>query len=151
MPDDVPARFFIARDPKLPRAIENAEAVNAVLARHGFVGGDPATMSPHAQMAFFQKVSVLAGAHGAGLANIAFMEPGSQVIELLAPFCATNAYWVMGDRLGLSYQHLVCDDPEHGRVNALEMKHDVTKNRRNIVVDVNALQALLAQLDDPKP
>ncbi len=147
VPDDVPDRFFITRAPDLPRAIENADAVNMILARHGFVGGDPATMSPREQMAFFQKVSVLAGAHGAGLSNLTFMDPGSTVIELLPPLCATGAYWSMSDRLGLSYRHLLCDDPELGPVNALGIKHNGANNRHNIVVPEAALDDLLGSLD----
>ncbi|MDJ0630818.1 MAG: glycosyltransferase family 61 protein [Rhodobacter sp.] len=144
---DGPKRYFLHREPPLPRVIENAAAVARILDRHGFHTGDPAALAPLDQMRMFLNVEMLGGVHGAGLANLAFQSPGSTVIELLPPLCATRAYWAMSQKTGLDYHHLVCDDPELGTVNARAQVHDVRNNRRNVVVPEAAFEALLAGLD----
>lgn len=143
---DGPKRYFLQRRTPLPRAIENEQVVAEILSSYGFSTGDPTTMTPVDQMRMFLNVEVLGGVHGAGLANLAFQKAGGTVIELLPPLCATHAYWAMSQKCNLRYRHLVCDDPELGSVDALNRKHDVKFNRRNVVVPEAAFEALLSDL-----
>ncbi len=46
---------------------------------------DSAHLDPFDQVRMFEKTSILIGQHGAGLANILWMNPGSTVIEVLPP------------------------------------------------------------------
>ena len=46
---------------------------------------EAAELSPSAQVQLFSQARVLIGQHGAGLANMVWMPPGSQVVEIKPP------------------------------------------------------------------
>lgn len=104
-------RLFISRRDSSERLI-NADAVEDIFARRGF---EIVTMTgrPFAeQRALFQSAHVIAGAHGAGLANLVFAAPGSQVFEIIHPIAGTAAFGLMAQALGLRYRVFAAEDAE---------------------------------------
>lgn len=139
-------RVVIDRAEGLPRNVSNKAAFEQVARKHGFEFHDPATMSVQEQASLFAETDVLMGVHGAGLTNLCFQPSGAKVVELMAPMCGTPAYWMMSQALGRDYHCIVCDDPEFGSVDPASVKHNAANNRRDVVVPVDALDALLTDL-----
>ena len=50
------------------------------------------------QIRYMQRVDVLVGVTGSGLSNLAFMRPGSIVVELMSPLGAPNYFASLGLR-----------------------------------------------------
>jgi tetratricopeptide (TPR) repeat protein len=55
------------------------------------------------QVTLARRASILVGPHGAGLANMAFMQPGSWVVELLPARYAVGVFRILAAELGLGY------------------------------------------------
>jgi hypothetical protein len=138
-------RLMLTRAPGLPRQIQNMSEVTKLLAEYNVKLVDPANFSPLEQLQIFSNCSLLIGAHGAGLTNLAFTPPGSKIIELLPPLCATQAYWTIAHFLGYSYEAITCIDPEHGIVDQSNVEHNPRNNRRDIIVPLETLKTLLDQ------
>ena len=140
-------RVMLIRKVGLPRQVANAVDLYPLLQRHGFELVDAEELSAREQIALFCETSVVMGVHGAGLTNLIFQPQGSVVIELLPPFIATLSYWVPATLLGARYLPLLCDDPEQGRIDSSLVKHNpAANNRRDVVVPVDDLEALLKTL-----
>jgi hypothetical protein len=68
------------------RSVSNMEEVARALAAVGECRQvDAALLSPREQVQAFTTARVLVGQHGAGLANMVWMAPGSTVVEILPP------------------------------------------------------------------
>ena len=81
-------RLYIPR--ATTRKIVNEEELLPVVAAHGFEVFDPLA---HAwPPGHFAEASIVVGAHGAGLADLAFCQPGSRVLELI-PSDHISPYW----------------------------------------------------------
>ena len=65
------------------RKIHNVEQVKALLARYDFETVYLEGMKVAEQIMLFQSAEFVIGVHGAGLANLLFCEPGTNVIELM--------------------------------------------------------------------
>ncbi len=139
-------RVMLRRAPHLVRNITNRIAFERLVDAHGFEFHDAAGMSVADQIALFADTAVLMGVHGAGLANLAFQPAGSRIIELMPPMCGTRAYWIMSQALNKRYECIVCDDPYLGRIDQSRMVHDRRNNRRDLVVPLAELEALLVHL-----
>lgn len=91
------------------RRLADAARVEAYLAQElGFVTVVLEDLPVAAQMDLFLNADVIVGAHGAGLANLLFCRPGTQVVEL-SPACEFRLqYWHLAQKLGLIYAVLPC-------------------------------------------
>jgi len=138
-------RLMLTRAPGLPRQILNMSDVARLVADYNVDLVDPAEFSTRDQLQMFSTCSLLIGAHGAGLTNLAFMPSGSKIIELLPPLCATQAYWTTAHFLGHAYEAITCLDPEQGVVDQSKVQHDPRNNRRDIIVPLDRLKTLLDQ------
>ena len=78
-------RIFVVRGQANHRRVINEAEVADALASDGWKIVDPAKLSFDKQIATFNQASVVAGGHGAGLANLAFCRPGTTVLELAFP------------------------------------------------------------------
>ncbi len=80
---------------------------------------DGADLAPREQIEVFSSAGVLVGQHGAGLANMLWMAPGSTVVEILPP--VGEGVWELfgdlADALGLSYAR-VLQESMHADVDA---------------------------------
>lgn len=105
-------RLFISRrDATVPRLVE-AEAVEEVFVKRGFEVVTLTGRTFAEQRDLFRSAGIIAGAHGAGLANLVFTAPGSRVYEIMPPLAGTRAFGIMARALGLDYAMFVAEDVE---------------------------------------
>ena len=84
--------LFVGRGKGDRRPLVEAEKIWAGLQKLGFTQIEPEKMSVAEQARAFRSARVVVGAHGAGLANLAFCHPGTQIIELFSPLYVNACY-----------------------------------------------------------
>lgn len=106
-------RIFISRTDAPKRRISNEEALVPVLERFGFERIVLEDLSFAEQVRLIGSAEVLAGSHGAGLANMCWMESGTKVLELRRRGDAeNNCYYSLASALNLKYSYMQCDPVE---------------------------------------
>ena len=81
--EGTPQRLYVARLDSRNRVMRNETEVRHFLESRGFVTLVPGYYSLRDQIALFKGARVVVGAHGAGLANLAFCSPGTTALELV--------------------------------------------------------------------
>jgi len=108
------ARLWVSRSAAARRRIANEAALAPILEKHGF------RIVAMEQLAFAEQVrlaasaSILAGPHGAGLANMAFMRPGGTVLELRQVAGTMNSFHSLAAARRQKYFYLPCQPAERG-------------------------------------
>lgn len=100
---DSPVGYYLMRRScaSHARTVENEDGLIAFCSANGITPLDPATLSLPVQAQLFSKAKILIGAHGAALANMAWMPPNSFVLEMMhekAPH-----YRLLAQQLGIRY------------------------------------------------
>jgi capsular polysaccharide biosynthesis protein len=124
-------RLLIARK-GLTRKFHNLEQVEASLSIYGFQTIYLEGMSGADQILLFQSAEFIIGAHGAGLSNLLFCEPGTKVIELMPSVEFRSYFWFIAQKLNLVYGLQFCV--------ANRYEDDIT-------VDIDKLQTLIRMVD----
>lgn len=83
------------------RSVENGSEIESLLIERGFDIVDAS--SPLNLIEAFAEASIVVGPHGAGLSDIAFCCPGTDVIELVPPQHAFPYYFTLSKAAGLNY------------------------------------------------
>ena len=83
-------KIFISRDPLRNggRRLSNHDEVVDAFVERGFKIVVPEDHSVAQQAEIFSKARVVAASHGAGLTNIAFCQPGTQIVEFFGDHLA---------------------------------------------------------------
>lgn len=143
MGDDVeaPARkLYVSRQRSPERRIANAEAVEEVLGVAGFETVFPEEMSFSEQVAMFSGASAVVGVKGAGLTNVVFCRPGTELL-VLSPYDFPDAFfWDLVTPRGVNYAEIFSQ-----QLSA----PDAGPSRSDFGVDVPCLQRYLAGERDP--
>ena len=127
-------RLLVAR--KGPtRMIHNLRQVSAFCFRHGFETVYLEGMSVVDQIVLFQNAEFIVGAHGAGLANLLYCDPGTKVIELMPSAELRPFFWLISEKLGLVHGMLFCGGARG------------TGFQASVNVDVDKLEALYRMVD----
>ena len=135
-------RLYISRARTSRRRIVNEAQVESVMVRHGFERVFLEDLSFQEQVRLVGSASVLAGNHGAGLANMTWMLPGTTVLELrLRGDNQNNCYFSLASALDLKYRYLTCEQAG-GQGNA---------HSADIAVDVNRLDQELSAIEEGEP
>ena len=87
------------------RKIQNFDEVQAFLAHQGFETVFLEGMSVREQILLFQSADFVIGAHGAGLTNLLFCEPGTKVLEFMPSVEMRPFFWLISE--GLELRHAV--------------------------------------------
>jgi capsular polysaccharide biosynthesis protein len=122
------------------RVVVNDEEVTALLESRGFVSVDPGSLSVAEQIRTFATAEVVVGAHGAALANLVFVRPGTAIVELFPAGCLLADFSRLVSGIpDLRYRYLSAParTPRRGRAAALV---------RDIEVDVPALVRVLDEV-----
>jgi glycosyltransferase involved in cell wall biosynthesis len=127
-------RLFIARKGST-RKIHNIEQVQAFLSRYDFETVYLEGKSVLDQILLFQSAQFVIGAHGAGLSNLLFCEPGTKVIEFMPSVEFRPFFWLISDKLELVHGMQFCTP-----FGPQTFQSDLT-------VDIDKLQALFRMLD----
>ena len=106
------ALIYISRRDSPARQVENEDEVIACLEPYGFQIVTLSGMSVAAQAALFGSARVVAGPHGAGVANLLFCNPGTAVLEFFSPLYVNFCYWTLAHGAGLSYFYMLGEGPK---------------------------------------
>lgn len=128
-----PEKIFISRKDAGARQIINEDEVFHLFEQKGFEQCIVSDLSFLQQILLFHNAKVIVGAHGAGLINILFAQPGARVIEIFqARGFAT--YWYLSQMVGL----------EHTNVKTMEFQRSGSFMTTQIPLDI--IQSVVDQL-----
>ena len=85
-------RIYVRRGPGEQRSLGQSAAVEAAFAQYGFESVFPADLSLEDQIRLFSSASHVAGAMGAGMANIGWAPPGCEVL-MIDPGIGDFYFW----------------------------------------------------------
>ena len=97
-------RIFISRRGRNARRIANEAEVIAALSGLGFAPLHLESLSVAAQIAAFRDAECVVGPHGAGLTNLMFCRPGTQVVEIGTPYRPWTCFREIAHHRGLDYR-----------------------------------------------
>jgi capsular polysaccharide biosynthesis protein len=140
-------RLLISRADSRVRRIRNHDQLAELLAPLGFEVIVPGRLPFLAQVEAFRDATHIIAPHGAGLANIVFCAPRTQVLEVFHPHYGTWAYAMLNAALDLNYASMVgrdadSDAPEFNDTS-LPREQKVGHAGRDIRVDVDELERWL--------
>jgi len=96
-------RIYISRAAAKRRRVVGEAVLRAALEARGFVCVRLEERSWGEQIAIFRAARVVVAPHGAGLANLVFCAPETQVVELFARDYVNPCYWRLAALGGLDY------------------------------------------------
>jgi hypothetical protein len=102
-------RVYISRDEASYRRLVNEDEVWALLREAGFERVYMETLSFEQQVQLMQETAVLVAPHGAGLANMLFLDPSACVVEIAVKDYPSPDFYAMAASLGLRYGVLFGD------------------------------------------
>lgn len=110
-------RLFISRAQAPRRRIANEGELEPILKRHGFESVVLESFPLDEQIRLMASASIVVGNHGAGLTHLAWMAPGTRVLELRRRGDGeNNCYYSLASALEVDYYYLQCEavDPREG-------------------------------------
>jgi hypothetical protein len=113
---------YISRSDATKRQIINESEVISFLGGRGFT---PLVLSQYDwrdQVSVMKGADIVIGPHGAGLANIAYCQPGTKVIEISTPEYINPCFFTLAAAAGLDYRLLI-GDAQPGENISIEMEH----------------------------
>jgi capsular polysaccharide biosynthesis protein len=96
-------RIYISRADASHRQVKNETDLINFLIKFGFKSVTLSSMSLVEQISLFSSAKVIVAAHGAGLTNTVFCNPGTKVIEFFSPNYLHPVYWRISNHVGLKY------------------------------------------------
>ena len=106
---ETPRRIVVSRERTQARRLVQGERTHAMLAGLGFTKIFLEDYSVREQAALFHQAECIVMPTGGGLANTAFCQPGTAVIELFSPSYYPPFTYALAGPLGLRYYALVAD------------------------------------------
>lgn len=100
-------KIYISRAKANRRRVINEAEVIKILSQFGFRQVFLESMSIAQQALLFASAKYIVAPHGAGLANLAFCQPGTKVLEIFPPNYLLLDYWVLSNQLRLNYYYLI--------------------------------------------
>jgi hypothetical protein len=95
-------KVFISRRRASCRRIINEDDLFKMFEEQGFTRYDLEELSFLEQILLFQNADIIVAAHGAGLVNLLFSKPGTQVIEIFQKR-EDDTYWYLSQVIGLHH------------------------------------------------
>ncbi len=131
-------RYYLRRDRANKRRgnnIAESPAFMAFLTRHGFKTIDFGNgETPVAeQIAMLEEASVIMAPHGAGLTNIAYLQPPLTLIEIFSRSVLSASFMQLAINLGFAYRGIICEEVD---------------GEEGIVTDVDELETIMRSLGD---
>lgn len=117
-----PRRIFLTRKKAQRRRLVNEEELSSLLEQAGFTIVTMENHSLREQIAMVRHAEVLAGPHGAGLANMLFLPPGGKVLEVRSREVGANGcFRNLASVLGHDYYYALAD-PVGGSGNHADLR-----------------------------
>ncbi|HEX6892453.1 MAG TPA: glycosyltransferase family 61 protein, partial [Chryseolinea sp.] len=132
--------IYIPRgDAAINRSVLNETELIALLKGYGFETRFLSEMTIRDQAEYFNSAKLVIGAHGSGLTNLVFCEPGTTVVELFPDKYVRHVYYDICNKMGLNYHYLLC--PSTGNPS-----DTIEGQNINVYVDKNAIKAKIDAL-----
>jgi capsular polysaccharide biosynthesis protein len=96
-------KLFLDRGAAKRRTIFNQGEVHKYLRDRGYTVVDSAWLSFQEQVSLFSGARSIVSCHGAGLANLCFVEPGTRLLEIFSPYYTPEYFRVLSEHLGVLY------------------------------------------------
>lgn len=135
-------RLYISRSKANSRRVLNEDKIINLLVPFGFEIVNSENLSFYDQMSLFSQAEIVISAHGAGLSNIVFCNPGTKVLELQSPTYLGLCYWLIADSCDLDYYYLL--GKGYYENNAYYYWKDGTTD---IDIDINELKQTLEMME----
>lgn len=100
---DVKNKIYITRDRKFKRSILNEKELIQILQSRGYLIYSLEDISFSNQVDIFKNASVIISAHGSGLTNIVFCDPGTSILEIYGPGCGERCFARISNHAMLKY------------------------------------------------
>ncbi|MEM9449262.1 MAG: tetratricopeptide repeat protein [Cyanobacteria bacterium P01_E01_bin.6] len=139
-----PERLYISRAHARYRHVINEADVMNQLQPLGFIPVVLESLSVQQQVALFAHARIIVAPHGAGLTNLAFCQPGAQVVELVSPHYMRTDYWIISHHLRLRH-YVIRGKPFN--CDPLRQLMYQSPLAEDIHVPIAALQAIIHQLN----
>ena len=136
-------RLYISRSQTTSRRILNEAAVLELLQPYGFQCVCLESLSVQAQATLLASAEIVVGAHGGGLTNLVFCQPGTKVIELFSPRYVYPCYWWLSNLMQLQYAYLLGKLPIGLYLDRLQSPDD---RLADIWIDLAELRSVLEPL-----
>lgn len=98
---------YINRGDAPKRKVLNESVVEAILEQYGFRSYSLSELSLKQSMQLFRQAKIVVAPHGAGLTNLIFCQPGTQLIELFSDKFVNHYFYELASNLGLAYDFMV--------------------------------------------
>lgn len=122
--------IYISRSRSKGRKVENETEVSKIFKSFGFGIYNTETMTVKEQVELFANASVIAGIHGAGLANINFAPSTAKIFEIFPEYYHDAGYRIQANALGLRYFYMI---------GKTRKTIDVEPQQEEVYVDVKKL------------
>ncbi|MDX2229232.1 MAG: glycosyltransferase 61 family protein [Leptolyngbyaceae cyanobacterium bins.349] len=99
-------RLYITRQYATNRRIINEVEITEFLRSLDFQIIALESLSVQQQANLLASATVVISAHGGGLTNLTFCQPGTKVLEIFSPNFVYPCYWLVSNLLGLDYYYL---------------------------------------------
>ena len=106
-PTETPGlKLYVSRQRAGLRRIANADVIEAALYKAGFKTVYPEELSFAEQVAMFSRATAVAGVKGAGLANVTFCRPGTEVLVFSPADFPDPFFWDLATPRGMIYAEI---------------------------------------------
>jgi capsular polysaccharide biosynthesis protein len=100
-------RLYVSRRDVTVRRIVNESDLVEKLLPLGFEIVNCGALSFSEQVKLFSEAAIIVGAHGGGLTNMVFAQPGSSIIEVFPPKYINGCFWALANACGHSYAYTI--------------------------------------------
>jgi hypothetical protein len=152
-------KLYISRRDAGSRRIRSEQAVADVLRDAGFRIVASSELLYSEQVSLFRRASHVVGMHGAGLTNIVFCAPGTEVLEIFHPIGNNASYAILAAGARLRYSALVgldaesdeplWNDPEFPETARRDLGGRDRMNHRDVHVPLDRLHTWLGSAVAP--
>ena len=130
-------KIYISREKADGRKVNNEKEVFELLKNKGFNKICIEDYDIFTQADIFNSAKEIVCPHGSCLANLAFCEPQTKILEFFSPNYVTPLYWSMSSDLDLDYSYLI------GEGNRPPEGKDPHLGKENITIDIKELERLI--------
>lgn len=117
-------RLYVSRQHARRRRLRHGDEISAVLGELGFETVECGELAFSRQVELFREASIVVGAHGAGLSNIAFCPEGAAVLECFAADYVNPCYATVAAASRLHYV-AIADGPVDPSRRAIHGRSDI--------------------------
>jgi len=138
--ENKPEKLYVSRRNAPSRKIINHDTFMKMLEKKGFIEFIPEDYSLKEAASFFSQAKQIISVHGSGLSNLPFINNGTTVIDILAPYHQDPYYWMICNQRGSKYIGLFAEGEHPGDdIDLVKFGSD-----DNLLIDINKLKMALS-------